>query len=46
MAHSDVMLKSNGDKSYKSADAELNINNGYGIHGVLRKQLAGIQRCS
>jgi len=46
MAYSDVILNSNGDKPYKSADAILNINNVYGIHEMLRKQLAGIQRCS
>jgi len=46
MAHSDVTLNSNGDKPYKSADTALNINNDYGTHEMLRKQLAGMQRCS
>jgi len=46
MAYSEAMLNSNGDKTYKSAEAALNINNDYGIHEMLRKQLAGIQRCS
>jgi hypothetical protein len=42
MAYSDVMLNSNNNKSYRSADGALNINNDYGIHEMLRKQLAGI----
>jgi hypothetical protein len=41
MAYPDAMLYSNSDKSHKSTD---DINNGYSIHNMLRKLLAGIYR--